>query len=89
MSSTPIEVDRLNGARRVLAEALEVPLDQIAADASIETLEAWDSLGHVKVVMRIEDRIGRTLEAEEIVSLFDIDSVAKLIAAAQPRPEGQ
>lgn len=73
---------QLDRARALVAEALEVPVDDVGADASIDTLEAWDSLGHMKIVMRIEETAGRPLETEETLSVFDLDSIATLLAAA-------
>ena len=39
---------------------------------------AWDSLNHIKIVMEIEERLNRNLETEEIIEIFDIESINKL-----------
>lgn len=67
-------------ARALLASAFEVPENDIGLDASMENSPQWDSLGHVKLIMRIEDDLGRKLESEEVVDLFDLNSVADLLS---------
>ena len=76
-------------AKLLLAAAFEVTPDEIPDNASIETYEPWDSLGHVKVIMRVEEVLGRALETEEVVSIFDLYSIAGLLASARRVAERQ
>ena len=65
-------------ARALLAAALELDPAAVGPDASIATLEAWDSLAHLRLVQAIEQAIGGELPGEtivEIVSLADVTAV--------------
>lgn len=82
--------DAIQAARRLVAEALAKPLDDIPPDGSIHTVPAWDSLGHVRVLLALEATIGRSLSSAEIAtvtSVTDVTSVLIDIAAPSPGPE--
>lgn len=66
-------------ARSILAEALEVEVEEIDDGATIFTLEAWDSLAHMRLVAVLERELGRPLEAHEIVGLASLGDVNGLI----------
>jgi acyl carrier protein len=66
-------------AEALLAAALGCALESIAADSAIGSVPAWDSLGHVKVVLAIEERLGRTLSTEEILEVTSIEAIARLL----------
>lgn len=70
-------------ARELLAIALELPVNLVPAEASMATLEAWDSLAHVRLILAIETRLGRELAPEAAVA---IGSVADIAAVLQPTP---
>lgn len=67
-------------ARALLAQALEVDADIVAVDASVATLEAWDSLAHVRLIAALETRLGRQLTPEEAVGIASLDDIAALLA---------
>ncbi len=65
----------------IVAEALglQSPVD-IGDDMG--TLEAWDSLAHMRLILGIEGAIGRSLSADEIASIASVRDVAQLIGSA-------
>jgi hypothetical protein len=44
--------------KAVIARALEVDISKIHDDSSAETLEAWDSLGHINIVVALDQALG-------------------------------
>ena len=71
----------LEDAARLIARALDIQAE-IGPDASIATLPAWTSLGHVRVVLELEEALGRSLATEEVVGIDSVAAVAALLAAA-------
>lgn len=67
-------------ARALLAQALEIDLHMVADDAAVATLEAWDSLAHVRLIAVLEARLGRQLTPEEAVGIASLSDVAALLA---------
>lgn len=68
-------------ARRLLARALEIQ-GEVAPDAGVATLPAWDSLGHTRLVLELEAELGRRLTSEEIVSIDSVGALARLLETA-------
>lgn len=67
-------------ARNLVAKALERSVDEIDEDSSMENLEAWDSLGHMKIILEIEQTLGKELETAEILSVETVRDVDRLIS---------
>lgn len=66
-------------ARRLLAEVLDIGPDTVPSDASMETLPAWDSLNHIRLISRLEEELGRPIEGDEIVSITDLPSLTAML----------
>ncbi len=71
-------------ARRVIASALEVPVEDVPEDASLDNFALWDSLGHMRIVGHLEEILGRSLEIEEVLAVVSVESLAALIAGVAP-----
>ncbi len=69
-------------ARRLLAGALALPEDRIKPDASIDTLEAWDSLAHMRLVLAIEQELGRELAPDRIAGIGSLADIAAALGDA-------
>jgi len=72
--------------RTIVARALELPLDQVSADASSDTLEAWDSLRHLDIVMAIESATGVSFSTAEIAELTSLESIEAALARRGWKP---
>jgi len=72
-------------AKALLATALEIDAAAVPPDASIATLEAWDSLAHLRLVQALEKELGHELPAEHI---FAIATLADVAAVLEGRPIG-
>jgi acyl carrier protein len=66
-------------AKALLATALEIDPAMLPSDASITTLEAWDSLAHLRLVQALEQELGRELPAEHIFGIASLDDVAAVL----------
>ena len=66
-------------ARQLLAEALGIQATNLPKDASIETVEAWDSLAHMRIVIAMEEKLGTQIEAAEIVEIASVQDIASIL----------
>jgi acyl carrier protein len=69
----------LEQARALLAEALGLAPEALPDDAAFESVEAWDSLAHLRLVLGLEARLGTELEPEAIVAIASLRDVARLL----------
>jgi acyl carrier protein len=67
----------LDRVRVVAAAVFDLPVDSLRAESSPETVEAWDSLGHLNLMLAVEEETGIRLSPEETM---DIASLADLVA---------
>jgi len=65
--------------RRLVARALNISIEGVHEDASMSTLEAWDSLGHLRIVFAIEESMGTELTVEQVLSIENVRDIAKLL----------
>ncbi len=66
-------------ARNVLADALNMQAEDVPEEASMDDVPEWDSLGHMRVVLLLEEIIGRSLNTEEILSLDSVQSFQHIL----------
>lgn len=51
--------------KEVIATVLNVDVSRINANSSSDTIESWDSLRHMNLVLALEDEFGISLPDEE------------------------
>jgi acyl carrier protein len=59
----------------LVAEAIQVPSDIVSPDLAFGDLPQWDSLGHMEVMMRLEEEFGIEISAETIAELISIPEI--------------
>ena len=62
-------------AKELIAKALGRPISEITEGAAMGSPESWDSLGHMRILMEIEARLGREIDPELAVQIIDVKSV--------------
>lgn len=67
--------------RTIIATELDLPEVDVPLGASAETLPAWDSLGHMRIVVAVEDALGVRFATGEIPELTSIDRLVAAIEA--------
>ena len=60
-----------------------MPAEKITADSSPETIENWDSMQHLNLVLAVEEKFGVQLEPEDIEEMKTIGEVAALVEKLQ------
>ena len=59
----------------LLAEALQVPAELVTPDLTFGDLPQWDSLGHMEVMMHLEEHFGVEINSDTIVELTSIPAI--------------
>lgn len=65
--------------RKVLASVLGLPAGKIRDDASVETLEEWDSLKQINLIMALEDKFGVQFGDDDLVRMTSLDQIAQTL----------
>jgi acyl carrier protein len=53
----------------VMATVFEVPLETLNEESSTDTIDAWDSLKHLTLILALEEEFGITIPDEEVGGL--------------------
>ena len=65
-----------------------VPVDKVSAASSPQTIENWDSIQHLNLVLAVEENFDIQLSPEEIEQMKTVGETAKLVESklqAAPR----
>lgn len=65
--------------QRIAADVFSVPIAQINAESSVDTLEAWDSLQHLNFVLAVEQEFGVQFTPEEIEKLISVNTMVEML----------
>jgi acyl carrier protein len=69
--------------RTVASDIFGIPPEKITAESSPETIENWDSMQHLNLVLAVEEKFGVQLDPEDIEQMKNIGAVAKLVENLQ------
>jgi acyl carrier protein len=72
--------------RDVASDIFGVPADSITTESSPKTIESWDSMQHLSLVLAIEERFGLQLDPEEMEQMKNIGAVVALVEKLQSAP---
>lgn len=64
----------------LLADAIQVPLDMVTPELAFGDLPQWDSLGHMEVMMRLEEEFDVEISADTIAALISISAICAYIS---------
>ncbi len=69
----------------LMAAVLNVEPSRITPDASPETLEAWDSLAHMNLVVSLEEEFGVELGDDAVASLTSFGRIVTTLRSVLER----
>lgn len=65
----------LRRAQELVAEALQLPIDQVTPRLAFGGIKQWDSMGHMSIMMLLEERFGIAMDADVIATLTSITAI--------------
>ena len=69
-------------AKNLLAEAANCDPAAIPDDVRIGRFERWDSLVHLRLILGIEEQLGRQLDPDESVQIETLADITTLLSSA-------
>ena len=68
--------------KEVISNVLGVSLDEINDDSSPDSLDNWDSLSHLKLVMAIESEFNVKLSPEDSMDMLSVKLIRMILEDA-------
>ena len=65
--------------KQVLADVFGVDASRIDDEASVDTIEKWDSLNHLNLVLALEEQFKVSLNEEQIVEMLNYPLVKAVL----------
>jgi acyl carrier protein len=66
-------------AKMLLADAINADAAAVPDDARIGAFEPWDSIAHLRLILSVEEAIGRQLDPDEAVAIESLRDVTALL----------
>lgn len=71
--------DPIDDAISLLAEALECDPGLIGPEDDMHSLEKWDSLSHMRLILRLEEACGVEMDTDSIVDLVSVQEIRQYL----------
>jgi acyl carrier protein len=65
--------------RQVVSDIFAVPVQKIGADSSPNTIEAWDSIQHLNLVLALEEKFNLQLSPEEMQQMRSVGQISAML----------
>lgn len=69
----------MNKLSEIISEILIIPVDKINPEDSLDSLDNWDSLNHLRIVAEIEERFKTTIPMEDISAIKKVKDFLKYL----------
>ena len=64
---------------RIISQVMEVQIDQLNEESSPETVENWDSLRHINLILALEEEFNIAFSDEEIIDMVSVQFIVKTL----------
>jgi acyl carrier protein len=65
---------------QVLSEVFGLPPERFGDDTAPATVEGWDSVRHVELVVALEERFGCMFDPEEVPDLTSLERIEEILS---------
>ena len=69
---------------RIVSELFDVPVSSLSPASSPATIESWDSMGHLNLVLALEEEFGIKVPPDRMDAMVDIGSILLLVEKPSP-----
>jgi acyl carrier protein len=64
---------------KVLSQVLNVPVEQLDEESSPDTLENWDSLKHMNLILALEETFAVAFSDDEVVEMLSVGKIVETV----------
>ncbi len=65
----------------IVSTIFNVPRNEVHADSSSKTIENWDSMGHLMLILELEQEFDKQFAPEDVEKMYDVNTIVKAIGA--------
>lgn len=60
---------------QIVSQVMGVPADQVTERSSSQTVETWDSLNHMNLILALEEEFGVQFSDEQIMRMLNVGAI--------------
>ena len=64
----------------MISDLFDVDPDDVHLETSPDTIESWDSIGHIRLIASIEEKYGLKIPPEDQIEMLNFDLILGLLA---------
>ena len=68
--------------KNIMSAVFEVPAEQINDDSSPDTIESWDSLKHMNLIVALEEELEVSLDDDQIMEMLNYKLIYNILKDA-------
>ena len=72
------KLDLLERVLRIVSQVMEVPVELLNGESSPDTVENWDSLRHMNLILALEEEFNINFSDEEIVEMLSVGIIVEI-----------
>jgi acyl carrier protein len=73
-------MDNFNKLQELIALTFGMPAEEITPSTARDDIPAWDSVGHLNLMLALEDAFALTLDIEDMARLATIPAILEYLA---------
>ena len=66
--------------KKVFSESLGIDKNQVVDDLEYNTIQEWDSVGHMSLIAAIEEEFDIMIETDDIIDMSSFKIAKKIVA---------
>lgn len=70
----------LERVRKIVSQVMGIPVEQINEESSPDTIEGWDSLKHINLILSLEEEFKVQFKDEQIVEMLSVGLIVAVLS---------
>lgn len=70
---------------KIVSQILNVPVKRIDEDSSPDTVESWDSLKHMNLILALEEKLSIAFSDDEVVEMQSVRRILETVEKRMPK----
>ena len=62
-----------------MSEIFDLPEAEITVEASMSTIDNWDSLSHLQLIAGIEENFNIQIDTEEVLQMTTVENILEIL----------
>jgi len=71
----------------IVSQVMGVPVETLSEQSSPDTVESWDSLNHMNLVLALEEEFGIQFSDDQIVGMLSVEAMIAALKDKAPPSE--